>query len=320
MLSYTNADFDNDGDIDLAFIVGTYFDYRLKILLNNGNGTFTNGYRGIVPGRVGTGLLKSADIVNDGYNDILIVFGDRFSGVMEIQKNNGNAEFSNGGSFINARCQDQQPLFGEITSFGLCDVNNDGSIDILLESYSSSFNFAGNGINECHTIQIITNNGSGAFSEKIAYSFSEDHNIICTGDFDGDGFVDFMCSGLYMKNNGNGFFTSSPADIIAGAGITGDFEADGDLDIAVLDGNSVRLYKNDGHGIFTGPFNFNTGNGPNGSAQATLLVTAVWISQLPIQAVKCIGSIQLRQYVKLHCDRTGYAHCKYSADYVHFFG
>ena len=264
VLSYTNADFDNDGDIDLAFIVGTYFDYRLKILLNNGNGTFTNGYRGIVPGRVGTGLLKSADIVNDGYNDILIVFGDRFSGVMEIQKNNGNAEFSNGGSFINARCQDQQPLFGEITSFGLCDVNNDGSIDILLESYSSSFNFAGNGINECHTIQIMTNNGSGAFSEKIAYSFSEDHNIICTGDFDGDGFVDFMCSGLYMKNNGNGFFTSSPADIIAGAGITGDFEADGDLDIAVLDGNSVRLYKNDGHGIFTGPFNFNTGNGPNG--------------------------------------------------------
>ena len=264
--SFSSADYDKDGDLDLAFVIGVYGLFDFKIFLNNGNGTFTGGFRDHIytSGRVGTSQMKSFDIDNDGDIDLLPLSNDRFSGMVSILINNGNAEFIPPGRLIYPPvCSASYPIFGELNSFAIADVNNDGDLDALLASYHGEFDEGCNCTVECRTITIMSNNGHGIFSFYSSYDLpASNYGIICTGDFNNDGYADIMCKGLLMKNNGDGNFTFFPSSIYAGNGITGDFDSDGDLDIVTLEGNSIMLYKNIGDGTFSAPVNFGTGLSP----------------------------------------------------------
>jgi hypothetical protein len=184
--------------------------------------------------------------------------------MVSILINNGNAEFIPPGRLIYPPvCSASYPIFGELNSFAIADVNNDGDLDALLVSYHGEFDEGCNCTVECRTITIMSNNGHGIFSFNSSYDLpASNYGIICTGDFNNDGYADIMCKGLLMKNNGDGNFTFFPSSIYAGNGITGDFDSDGDLDIATLEGNSVMLYKNIGDGTFSAPVNFCTGLSP----------------------------------------------------------
>jgi len=82
------------------------------------------------------------------------------------------------------------------------------------------------------------------------------------GDYNNDGYLDFVLNGKLYRNNGNGTFTdmSASAGLTAitngtGAAAWGDFDGDGWLDLA-LSGNTgsgyiTRIYKNNGNGTFT---------------------------------------------------------------------
>ena len=265
--SFSSGDYDNDGDIDLAFIIGVYMLFDIQIFLNNGNGIFTAGYRyhlGSI-GRTGSSQMKSFDMDNDGDIDLLPLSNDRYGGGVSILLNNGNAEFPIERIFGQSNCSSSNPpLGGHANSFAVTDVNNDGSLDLIIESSYISYDFICNCIIECFAIRVLTNNGHGSFSVLSDYEFpTENNTIISTGDFNNDGYSDILCNRFLMKNNGNGFFTVIPGNFISN-GIAGDFESDGDLDIVSSEGNSVNLYKNNGDGTFSSPVNFETGIGSGG--------------------------------------------------------
>ncbi len=259
---FSSADYDNDGDIDLSFIIGEYFIFDLQIFLNNGNGIFTPGHRKYfqTSGRVGAVQMKSFDMDNDGNTDLLPLSNDRFAGGVSILFNNGNAEFPFESFMRQSVCNiSNYPLVGRANSFTVTDVNNDGSKDVIIES-----SYITNGNIECYAIRVMKNNGHRSFSILSDYEFPNQYNsIISAEDFDNDGYTDILCTGFLMKNNGSGYFTVIQGYSISN-GIPGDFDSDGDLDVVSSESNSVNLYKNNGDGTFSTPLNFETGIGSGG--------------------------------------------------------
>jgi hypothetical protein len=93
---------------------------------------------------------------------------------------------------------------------------------------------------------------------------------VAVGDFDGDGILDVVAvqfagstSTVYvLKGDGHAGFalmSSLPASASLSGSVTGDFDGDGKLDLAVSAGGSdVWLYRGDGHGGFGLPYVLHT--------------------------------------------------------------
>ncbi len=82
-------DYDNDGDLDLV-LMQFYSGYPVKLMNNNGNGTFTDitSISGINVDDCSSGIV--ADYNNDGFLDILFVDCENWSYKAKLYKNNGN--------------------------------------------------------------------------------------------------------------------------------------------------------------------------------------------------------------------------------------
>jgi hypothetical protein len=117
------ADIDNDGDFD-CFI--TNHSTTLKIFENNGMGYFTDI-------TVGSGLelngfflqAKFADFDNDGYQDLVYA-----GGLEALYHNNGDNTFT--------EVPNAFPYNDTMHSFGIGDLNHDGSLD-LYASYGDGY-------------------------------------------------------------------------------------------------------------------------------------------------------------------------------------
>ncbi|MCG8404906.1 MAG: CRTAC1 family protein [Phycisphaerales bacterium] len=146
------------------------------------------------------------------------------------------------------------------------DFNNDGWQDIF---------FAGGGGT---ADKLFINNGNGTFTDQAAaWGVAATHRSTAAtvGDFNNDGWLDIYVTShgpvagaavghhrLY-RNNGNGTFTNvattagvNQASTIAPDGwgaAWGDYDLDGDLDLAVAgwQSNGNRLFRNNGNNTFT---------------------------------------------------------------------
>lgn len=191
-----------------------------------------------------------ADIDNDG--DLDLAVGNTNGVPNELYINNGGtfvrrAEFGNGSTFA--------IVFG--------DYDNDGDADAAVGNSFGEQNF------------LYENDGSGTFNGRAEFGTGVTV-AMAWGDFDGDGDLDLAVGNGILAdadqnelwvNEGDGTFTRREE---FGIGKTdsvawGDFDNDGDLDLAVGNGGFSApaqnyLYVNNGDETFTGREEFGTGD------------------------------------------------------------
>ncbi|MCW8091549.1 FG-GAP repeat domain-containing protein [Alteromonas sp. ASW11-130] len=234
------VDIDNDGDLDLVLAIefGTNI-----ILINDGSAQFSFK-EGVPVTRRDSEDIAAADFDGDGDIDIFFATEDDVDD--ELWINNGNGAFS--------LSQNQLPS-GVISNSALAlDVNNDGTMDLVLGNAGNNF--------------VWLNDGKAFFTSSSINAGGGVTQDIKAGDIDGDGDQDLIVGNekfnQLLINNGDGTFSdesdarlplinSETRDIELG-----DIDNDGDLDMYVsnvsfFQDNSSKNYLllNDGAGVFT---------------------------------------------------------------------
>ncbi|MEM9819994.1 MAG: FG-GAP-like repeat-containing protein [Bacteroidota bacterium] len=238
-----SADLDGDGDPDL--VLANEFQAN-GILLNDGNGAFTNGI-GILPPIIqDTDDLVIADFDQDGDADIIFVSEDNFG--HEYYVNQGNLLFTQG-PFL---------PFSKGTAIVTGDLNGDAFPDLLIGNLYQQ-NMA------------LINDGTGGFINETPERLPEFNDgtydlklIDVDGDDDDDLFVANQDGNKLFVNNGDGIFTDETA-LRLPQGIMmdtrkvsfGDIDGDDDMDLFLANVEFIlgsdpqnRIYINDGNGFF----------------------------------------------------------------------
>jgi subtilisin family serine protease len=209
-------DLDKDGDIDIASASST--DDKICWFRNNGGQSFTEA--AILNTADNAMDLDAGDIDNDG--DIDLVSASYDDGRIRWFANNGS------GAFTERQVANHQEAQHSI----LNDLDKDGDLDVL-----------GAGL---HGGAVwYENNGTGTFAPHIVFAGAEDRWAywIQAADMDMDGDKDLIIGkrdGLsyftdWYENNGTGSFTVvHPIADRQERGMTpGDFDGDGDIDVAM---------------------------------------------------------------------------------------
>jgi len=239
------VDIDKDGDIDV--ILANEFQNNV-VLLNNGQGVFSQGGSGIPPTEEhDSEAIAVGDFNGDGQNDLIFVSEDDFE--HEYYWNAGNGTFS------------EPPLF---LPFSVCrailseDFNGDNIPDVMLGN--KEFNV------------MMINNGQGEFinqtTDRIPF-VSDLTQDLATSDVDGDGDRDIFVANedgnRLLINDGTGVYTDeSVSRLPQGLNIDSrtvlfeDVDLDGDEDVFLCNVEfspgkdpKNRLYLNDGQGFFS---------------------------------------------------------------------
>lgn len=249
------GDVNNDGWLDI--VVANDFATRPYLLMNNGDGFFTNVTTTNLPNiNLGSPHVCLGDVDHDGDLDLYFPNGGRSrfgSGQNQLWMNNGQGVFVNETATrlpIQNVAQPMDCLFG--------DIDGDFDLDILVGNRASNS-------------RLFMNNGSGVFTDVTAgrlpangLTYSWDF-----GDIDGDGDLDAIginslpgsTREMIIVNDGLGFFTDMTAALIPGANNPAvddndskffDYDNDGDLDVIIASlGTTERICRNNGSGGFT---------------------------------------------------------------------
>jgi uncharacterized repeat protein (TIGR01451 family) len=253
------GDYDNDGDLDLILLgIDSTYTYLTKIYRNDGHDTFTDIGAELVG--INRGTAAWGDFDNDGDLDLLLTGVDATgSSVAWLYRNDGNDVFT--------------PITTDITGVAVSlaawgDYDNDGDLDIVVAGC----------LQICpaqNITRVYRNDGAGQGNQWIFTDIQAglpgiDGGSLAWGDYDNDGDLDILLSGLaawdaitrIYRNDGNDTFTDIQAGMVGmsppGFVAWGDYDNDGDLDVVVPAGPAevapfaaVALYRNDGSGAFT---------------------------------------------------------------------
>lgn len=237
-LALAAADFNADGNIDLAVALGNQ--PAVAILLGNGDGTFQ-------PPRVvssaGSTLyypvaLAIADFNHDGRLDLATANNSIGASVL---LGNGDGSFQP----YKSLGSDKGP-----TWIASADLNNDGDADLAVTTSSGM-------------LDISLGKGDGTFHSYTGVSTGTGTNpqSVIALDLDGDGNLD-LAAACYGANAvgvllGNGDGTFLPIDLYAAGGgpiavASGDLNLDGipDLVVTNLTSSSLSLFQGNGDGTF----------------------------------------------------------------------
>jgi flagellin-like hook-associated protein FlgL len=235
--SLTSADFDGDGDLDLAATKDN--DQEVAIFLNDGSGAnFTNSVLA-----TGMGIpreINSGDFNNDGNIDLAYTTGtsgDTLS--THVRFGNGDGSFS---SEVNLASPD-----GTIQRLSVGDFNNDDIDDIAIAEHHSS------------KLMTHLSNGDGTFTSTWEYAASSKNYQIFAADLNSDGFDDIVSNeggkATILINDGDGTFTSHSELDHSGNSYGSqliDLDGDGDKDYFYgVSNNSYGYFRNDGGLSFT---------------------------------------------------------------------
>ncbi|MHC4674238.1 MAG: FG-GAP-like repeat-containing protein, partial [Planctomycetota bacterium] len=237
------GDYDNDGDLDLT-LTGYTGGTRVSEIYNNNGGVFTD----IVAGLIGVNGASVAwgDYDNDGDLDLAL------AGVTGSSSRASRIYRNDDGIFTDSSAG--------LTDVGSCslawgDYDQDGDLDLALAGFDSL------------TTQVskIYNNHAGTFTDIGAGLTGVNRCSLAWGDYDNDGDLDLALSGndgvsevskIYRNDGDDGLggwvFTEIAAGLIgvySGELAWGDYDNDGDLDLAVMGFEGVtrvsKVYRND---------------------------------------------------------------------------
>ncbi|MDM3870828.1 CRTAC1 family protein [Porticoccus sp. W117] len=242
------ADYDNDGDLDLAVT----FKNRPNRLYKNNDGEFTD-----VAGQVGwhrnvddARVLAWGDYNGDGHLDLYVGYGKDTKTRNRLYRNNGDGKL-----FTDVAAEVGLDLTGTTRQSSWVDYDNDGDLDIYI-CMRDRYNY-------------LFRNDAGKFTDVSRSSGLRDPRRSVGAvwfDMDSDGDLDVFLAnqngdrdGFYRNDNGR--FTDIAASLdmdrprrplnvgSTGVGVA-DYDNDGDLDLFVATYANNLLYRNDGGGQF----------------------------------------------------------------------
>jgi hypothetical protein len=245
------GDFTGDGRLDLA--TGGVRLNGISVLLNNGDGTFAEKQQAeFGPSfRSQPRSLVAADFNGDGRLDLATA--NTGSNDISVLLGNGDGTF-----------QPQQLYAAGNGPVALVagDFNGDGRLDLAVAHFLDNM------------VSVLLGNGDGTFQPAVEYAAGNEPFALVAGDFNGDGKLDLaVLDGGDANGNGtgvsmllgNGDGTFRPAKLYAAGNgpdslVAGDFNGDGNLDLAVVDsgdangnGTGVSMLLGNGDGTFQAP-------------------------------------------------------------------
>jgi len=240
-----SAFIDVDGDDDLDVFLATEFQPNV-LLINDGSGTLADESNERLPRAAHDSEdVAAGDFDRDGDPDLIVVSEDDF--VKEHYVNDGHGFFTSEDSF---------PAEQRSNAIALGDVDDDGTIDLILGNDGQNALFLGD--------------GAGGFSDATANRLPADVDVtqdVELGDLDGDGDLDLVVGNedgnRSYSNLGGGFFEAGPVPLPPAIEETrgvalADIDGDGDLDgffgnvaLTTAANPQNRLLINDGRGALT---------------------------------------------------------------------
>ena len=249
------GDYDNDGDLDLVITGADRFGNRYGLLYKNdptGVLALDETQSQKLPG-VRWSSTAWGDYDNDGNLDLVVIgrdTGNRLTTMLFKNTGKGNLEDA-GQDLVNAGN-------GEV-AWG--DYDSDGDLDLALSGE----------VTGAFVLKIYKNDPTGTLKEDTSLSsVGLAASSVAWGDYDNDGDLDLAAAGftasntavtMIYENDPPGALTLSSSaltGIVAGGLAWGDYDNEGDLDLAVIgndvQGQIIKIYRNDNGTFNEDPF------------------------------------------------------------------
>ena len=230
----------------------------------------TNSSRGTPIG------IATADFNRDGKLDLSVSNGccePNAGNTVSILLGNGDGTFQPQVDYRTA---------GEPAWVAVADLNGDGNLDLVTADYTPK------------NVSVLLGNGDGTFGAYTAYATADNSNAVIIADFNRDGKLDLAtinpgpssCCGTtasILLGNGDGTFQAH-VDFVVGAAptglVTGDFNRDGNLDLAVTRqySDKISILLGNGDGTFQAPVDYPVGvsRGARSRLISTRMGTWIW--------------------------------------------
>jgi len=279
------ADFNGDGFLDLAVansncpVFPSCGPGTISIILGNGDGTFQG------PSNYSSGTdtdpyaLAVGDFNGDNIPDLAVA--NYATNTVSVMLGAGDGTFGSPVAF---------PVESEPASVATGDFTGDGNLDLVVANFHSN------------TLSVLLGNGKGTFQPAVNYIVGHGPVSVAVGDFNGDQKLDLVVvnetdnNASVLLGNGDGTFQPQVAYPTGVGGnplsvVVGDFNGDGNLDLAVADFTTqqVSVLLGNGDGTFQAVKAYPTGANPssiviadfNGDGKLDLALTSTPLGSAP---------------------------------------